>query len=173
MSAPCPKFDMVWLYRSPIPVGRRRVISSLKWFLPASLHVFERGGEGRHPLRGIAHPCCLLSWLTVIGSRVAAASWSLKSCLKFFSHLFNLLLTIFLVIRRFLKGRWVGAFRRCDIPVRRAWGLGGDLGGRGGGGACKQMGMTSNYIKITLFLDLAPTGLLGGWTWKNWHCYLT
>jgi hypothetical protein len=26
---------MGWLYRSPIPVGRRGVISSLKWFLPA------------------------------------------------------------------------------------------------------------------------------------------
>jgi hypothetical protein len=25
----CPKFDMVWLYPSPIPVGRRGVISSL------------------------------------------------------------------------------------------------------------------------------------------------
>jgi hypothetical protein len=25
-SAACPKFDMVWLYRSPIPVGRRWVI---------------------------------------------------------------------------------------------------------------------------------------------------
>jgi hypothetical protein len=26
----CPKFDMVWLNRSPFPVGRRGVISSLK-----------------------------------------------------------------------------------------------------------------------------------------------
>jgi hypothetical protein len=29
-SAACPKFDMVWLYGSPIPVGRRGVISSFK-----------------------------------------------------------------------------------------------------------------------------------------------
>ncbi len=35
MNAACPKFDMVWLYRSPIPVGRRGIISSFKFFLPA------------------------------------------------------------------------------------------------------------------------------------------
>ncbi len=31
-NAACPKFDMVWLNRSPIPEG---VISSFKWFRPA------------------------------------------------------------------------------------------------------------------------------------------
>ncbi len=35
-SAVCPKFDMVWLYRSPILLGSRGVISSFKWFLPTS-----------------------------------------------------------------------------------------------------------------------------------------
>ena len=34
-SAACPKFDMVWLNRSPILVMRRGVISSFKLFLPA------------------------------------------------------------------------------------------------------------------------------------------
>ncbi len=37
-SAACPKLDMVWLNLSPIPVGRRGVISSYKWCL---LHVEE------------------------------------------------------------------------------------------------------------------------------------
>ncbi len=51
-SAACPKFDMVWLYLSPIPVGRRWVISSFKWFLPA--FATRRGGEeGRHPVNRI------------------------------------------------------------------------------------------------------------------------
>jgi hypothetical protein len=36
---------MVWLHRWPIPVGRRGVISSFKWFLHALLHV-EEGGRG-------------------------------------------------------------------------------------------------------------------------------
>jgi hypothetical protein len=49
-SAACPKFDMVWLYRSPIPVGRRRVISSFKRFLPALRYAWRKG-EGRwHPV---------------------------------------------------------------------------------------------------------------------------
>ncbi len=39
----CPKFDMVWQYCSPIAVGRRGVISSFKWFLPASP---RQGGGG-------------------------------------------------------------------------------------------------------------------------------
>ncbi len=34
-SPACPKFDMIWLYLSPIPVGRRGAICSFKWFLPA------------------------------------------------------------------------------------------------------------------------------------------
>ncbi len=36
---------MVWLYRSPIPVRRRGVISSFKWFLPAFATRRERGGR--------------------------------------------------------------------------------------------------------------------------------
>jgi hypothetical protein len=47
-SAACPKFDMVWLHHSPIPVGRRGVISSFKWFLPAFPRV-EEGGWGSAP----------------------------------------------------------------------------------------------------------------------------
>ncbi len=44
-SAACPKFDMVWLHLWPIPVGRKGVISSFKWFLPALLHI-EKGERG-------------------------------------------------------------------------------------------------------------------------------
>ncbi len=43
-SAACPKFDMVWLYRSRIPVGRRGVIFSFKLFIPAFATL--RGGGG-------------------------------------------------------------------------------------------------------------------------------
>ncbi len=39
---------MVWLYRSPIPVGRRGVFHSLKWFLPAFASLW--GGGGQHPV---------------------------------------------------------------------------------------------------------------------------
>jgi hypothetical protein len=47
-SAECPKFDVVWQYRSPITVGRRGVMSSFKCFLPA---VATCGGRGcRHPV---------------------------------------------------------------------------------------------------------------------------
>jgi hypothetical protein len=50
-SAVCPKFDMVWLYRSPIPVGRRGLISrSTDFYLP-SLQV-EEGGRGSAPCGG-------------------------------------------------------------------------------------------------------------------------
>jgi hypothetical protein len=35
--------ESVWLKYSPIPVGRRGVISSFKWFLPAFLRVEEGG----------------------------------------------------------------------------------------------------------------------------------
>ncbi len=52
-SAACPNFDMIWLHRSPIPVGRRGVISSFKWFLPA--FATRRGWE-----RGSA-PCGIYS----------------------------------------------------------------------------------------------------------------
>ncbi len=38
---------MVWLYRLPIPVKRRRIISSFKWFLPAFV---RRRGRGRRPV---------------------------------------------------------------------------------------------------------------------------
>jgi hypothetical protein len=55
-SAACPKFYMVLQYYSPIPVGRRGVISSFRWFLPAFPHVEERGGS-RHPMSLIGpHP---------------------------------------------------------------------------------------------------------------------
>jgi hypothetical protein len=47
MSAACPKFDMVWLYCSPIPVGRRGAISSFKWFLPAFATSRGRGERVR------------------------------------------------------------------------------------------------------------------------------
>ncbi len=50
-SAACPKYDMVWLHRSPIPVGRKGVISSFKLFLTAFPRVEERGmSGGRHPV---------------------------------------------------------------------------------------------------------------------------
>ncbi len=49
-SAACPKFDMVWLYHSPIPVGWRGVIYSFKWFLPALTGLEDGGGEGQHPV---------------------------------------------------------------------------------------------------------------------------
>jgi hypothetical protein len=50
-SAGCPKFDMVWLHRSPIPVRRRGVISSFKLFLLAFATRKGGGrGGGRHPV---------------------------------------------------------------------------------------------------------------------------
>ncbi len=55
-SAACSKFDMVWLYRWTISVGRRGVISSFKLFLPAFDIGRERGG-GRHPV-GLS-PCSI------------------------------------------------------------------------------------------------------------------
>ncbi len=46
-SAACLKFDMVWLYRSPIPVrGGEGVISSFKLFLLSLLRVVKGGGVG-------------------------------------------------------------------------------------------------------------------------------
>ncbi len=42
-SAAFPNFDMVWLYRSPIPVGRRGVFYAFKLFLPALTAFRERG----------------------------------------------------------------------------------------------------------------------------------
>jgi hypothetical protein len=43
-SAAWHKFDMVWLYWLPIPVGRRGVFYSFKWFLPAFAALREGGG---------------------------------------------------------------------------------------------------------------------------------
>ncbi len=52
--AACPKFDMVWLNRSPIPgQGRRGIISSFKRFLPAFPRIEKGGGSapcGGNPL---------------------------------------------------------------------------------------------------------------------------
>jgi hypothetical protein len=42
-SAACPKFDLVWIYRLPIPLGRRGVICSFKLFLPAFATLRGRG----------------------------------------------------------------------------------------------------------------------------------
>ncbi len=45
-SAAPPKFEMVWLYRWPIPVGKRGIISSFKWFLPAFPNCRKGGRVG-------------------------------------------------------------------------------------------------------------------------------
>ncbi len=45
----CPKFDMVWQYRSPIPVVRRGLFPRSNDFYLPSLRV-DRGGGGRHPV---------------------------------------------------------------------------------------------------------------------------
>ncbi len=42
---------MVWLYRSPIPKGRRGVIYSFKWILTAVAALRRREGGGQHPVR--------------------------------------------------------------------------------------------------------------------------
>ncbi len=55
---------MVWLNRSPIPVGRRGVISSFKWFLPA----FPREGGGRHPVTPTHWPIAKLMCRLVLGT---------------------------------------------------------------------------------------------------------
>ncbi len=52
------KFDKVWQYRSPIPVGRRGVISSFKLFLPAAVPMCRGRGRGSAPC-----DCVLLSQL--------------------------------------------------------------------------------------------------------------
>ncbi len=44
--AGCPTFDMVWLYRSHIPLGRRGVISSFIIFLPGFAKRRGRRGGG-------------------------------------------------------------------------------------------------------------------------------
>ncbi len=45
-SAAFPKFDMVWLNGSLLPLGIRGVISSFKWFLPAFPRVKGGGSVG-------------------------------------------------------------------------------------------------------------------------------
>jgi hypothetical protein len=52
-SAACPKFHMVWLYRSPFLVGRRGVISSFKLFLHAFATSRGRGKKGRYPVGSV------------------------------------------------------------------------------------------------------------------------
>ncbi len=47
-SAAWHKFDMVWLYRSPIPVGKKGVFYSLQFFLPAIAALRGRGGDQHH-----------------------------------------------------------------------------------------------------------------------------
>ncbi len=44
----CPKFNMVWIYGSPIPMERRGLISSFKLYLP-SFPRLEEGGLGSAP----------------------------------------------------------------------------------------------------------------------------
>jgi hypothetical protein len=63
-SATCTKFDMVWLYRSPIPVGRRGVISSFKLFLTAFPRV-ERG-EGSAPCGLLLQMYCNKKILSIV-----------------------------------------------------------------------------------------------------------
>ncbi len=46
------KFDMVWLYRSPIPVERRGCFTSSNDFYLPALHLEEEGG-GQHPACGL------------------------------------------------------------------------------------------------------------------------
>jgi hypothetical protein len=77
-SAVCPKFDLVWLHRSSIPVGRSGVISSFKLFLPDVATC--RGREG-----GVG--TCALHVKTTVFSLV----WSLKSplCSKSLSLLYG------------------------------------------------------------------------------------
>ncbi len=44
-SAACPKFHMIWLYRSSTPVGRRGVISLVQMIFTCPRNV-KRKGEG-------------------------------------------------------------------------------------------------------------------------------
>ncbi len=54
------KFDMVWLYRSPIPVGRAYFTPSNDFYLP-SLRLYERG-KGSAPCAVCMHQgnCCAI-----------------------------------------------------------------------------------------------------------------
>jgi hypothetical protein len=49
-SAECPKFDMVWIHRSPIPVGRRGV-NFLVQMISTCLAARRGRGSGVHPNR--------------------------------------------------------------------------------------------------------------------------
>jgi len=79
-SAACPKFDMIWLYLSPIPVGRRGAICAFKWFLPA-FATSEEGGRGSAP-----H----LRWKNTDGGNYVQYSIYVKD--KFFHSKFNVFL---------------------------------------------------------------------------------
>jgi hypothetical protein len=65
--------ELVWLNLSPIPVGRRGVISSLKWFLP--FFATRRGGGSRRPVGLIYRnaewivPRCM-RWIYVLRSSI-------------------------------------------------------------------------------------------------------
>jgi hypothetical protein len=48
---------MVWLYHSPIPVGKRGVIYLFKLFLPSVTRLEGRGGGARHGRRAGLAPC--------------------------------------------------------------------------------------------------------------------
>jgi len=65
---------MVWLNLSPIPVGRRGVISSLKWFLPVFATHGGRGGIGTLWSKCVLHygiwfrwTCWRQCWLGISG----------------------------------------------------------------------------------------------------------
>jgi hypothetical protein len=54
MDAACPKFDMVWLYHSHIPMGRRGVISSFQIISTCPSLRVEEGGGGSAPCYNLA-----------------------------------------------------------------------------------------------------------------------
>ncbi len=83
LSAAWYKFDIIWLYCSPIPVRRRGVFNLFEWFLPAFPALWGGGGclshlekadiDLKHPMSDIigytddiisnvrAHLCCLIT----------------------------------------------------------------------------------------------------------------
>ncbi len=74
-SAAWHKFEMVWLLRWPIPVGRMGVIYSFKWLLPVVAALRRRGVGGQHPVGGYLGYRSLLSFQTLM------SSWkALRSC---------------------------------------------------------------------------------------------
>ncbi len=66
---------MVWLYRSPILVGSRGVISSFKWFLPA-FATRRGGGRGRHPVEVSNTSAALAHSQVVFSGLCAGVLWS-------------------------------------------------------------------------------------------------